>query len=186
MTEPAAETVQGSETTPVSEPTSVLESAPAADSTQWRRVSPSYVWVDLVGNIIPLLVVGVVWVLVAVFEADVPPFLPWLFGAIAVLLVINAAFGVRRVRAIGYQLRDDDLLFRRGIMFERIVAVPYGRMQLIDTHRGPVLRALGLTNLKFVTAAAATNVQLPGLKDEDAMALRDQLVNLAEMRRSGL
>ena len=69
------------------------------------------------------------------------------------------------MRSIRYQLRDDDLLFRRGIMFQRQVAVPYGRMQLVDITRGPVARALGLADLKFVTAAAATAVTIPGLPD---------------------
>lgn len=166
---------------------SAIETVPASDSGQWRRVSPSYVWVDLVGNVVPLLIVGVLWLVVPVLADDeLPPFFAWILGAVAALILVNAAFGVRRVRAIGYQLRQDDLLFRRGIMFERVVAVPYGRMQLIDTHRGPVLRALGLTTLKFVTAAAATNVQLPGLREADALELRDQLVALAETRRSGL
>lgn len=165
----------------------VAEPVQAIPAAEWRRVSPSYVWVDLVGNVIPLVIVVAVAVGASLLaDGDVPPALPWILGAVALLLVVNAAFGVRRVRAIGYQLREDDLLFRRGIMFERIVAVPYGRMQLVDTHRGPVLRALGLTNLKFVTAAAGTNVQLPGLRDEDALALRDHLVALAESRRSGL
>ena len=92
----------------------------------------------------------------------------------------------RRVRSIGYQLRDDDLLFRRGIMFQRFVAVPYGRMQLVDINRGPVARALGLAELKFVTAAAATAVTLPGPAVDEAERLRDQLVALAESRRAGL
>jgi membrane protein YdbS with pleckstrin-like domain len=90
------------------------------------------------------------------------------------------------VRSIGYQLRDDDLLFRRGIMWQRFVAVPYGRMQLIDINRGPIARALGLSELKFVTAAAAAGVTLPGLRAEDADELRDRLVALAESRRAGL
>ena len=101
-------------------------------------------------------------------------------------LIVNALLAFRRVRAIGYILRDDDLLFRRGIMFERVVAVPYGRLQLVDVTRGPLLRALGLATLKFVTASAATGVSLPGLKVEDAEQLRDRLVQLAESRRSGL
>jgi membrane protein YdbS with pleckstrin-like domain len=92
----------------------------------------------------------------------------------------------RRVRSIGYQLRDDDLLFRRGIMFHRVVSVPYGRMQLIDVNRGPVARFLGLAELRFVTAAAATGVTIPGLPDADADSLRDALVSLAETRRAGL
>ena len=163
------------------------QTIPASDPGQWHRVSPSYVWVDLVGNVVPLLIVGAVWLIVPILaDEELPALFPWILGAVAALILVNAAFGVRRVRAIGYLLRQDDLLFRRGIMFERVVAVPYGRMQLIDTHRGPVLRALGLTTLKFVTAAAATNVQLPGLREADALELRDQLVALAETRRSGL
>ena len=52
--------------------------------------------------------------------------------------------------------------------------------------RGPVSRALGLADLKFVTAAAATAVTLPGLPLGDAERLRDELVALAETRRAGL
>ena len=79
-----------------------------------------------------------------------------------------------------------DLLLRRGIMFQRFVAVPYGRMQLIDVTRGPVSRVLGLADLRFVTAAASTNVMVPGLPESDAATLRDRLVELAESRRAGL
>ncbi len=92
----------------------------------------------------------------------------------------------RRVRAIGYLLRDDDLLFRRGIMFQRFVSVPYGRMQLVDINRGPLTRAFGLAELKFVTAAASSGVTIPGLPLETAEQLRDHLVAVAETRRAGL
>jgi len=37
-----------------------------------------------------------------------------------------------------------------------------------------------------VTASVATGVNLPGLTEQDAEALRDRLVSLAETRRSGL
>ena len=111
-----------------------------------------------------------------------------LWGAIVlgVISLIGIGLEPRRVRSIGYRLREDDLLFRRGIMFQRQVAVPYGRMQLVDITRGPVARALGLADLKFVTAAASTAVTVPGLPMEEADRLRDELVALAETRRAGL
>jgi membrane protein YdbS with pleckstrin-like domain len=90
------------------------------------------------------------------------------------------------VRAIGYQLRDDDLLFRRGLLFQRFVSVPYGRMQLVDITRGPLSRALGLSDLRFVTAASSSGVIIPGLLVADAEELRDHLVAVAETRRAGL
>ena len=151
---------------------------------EWRRVSPKYVWVDLIG--------GVIGTIVALVATSVPAYVSqvqWLWvlpGSLAIILIITLAFTPRRVRAIGYQLRDDDLVFRRGIMFQRIVSVPYGRMQLVDVNRGPLARAFGLSELKFVTAAAATGVTIPGLPELEAEELRDTLVTLAESRRAGL
>ncbi|MDF2581292.1 MAG: hypothetical protein K0S49_2871, partial [Microbacterium sp.] len=92
----------------------------------------------------------------------------------------------RQVRSIGYQLREDDLVFRRGILWQRMVAVPYGRMQLVDITHGPLDRGFGIAQLKFVTAAAATGVVIPGLTQQAAEALRDHLMSVAESRRTGL
>ncbi|MCU1407200.1 MAG: hypothetical protein JWQ43_3503 [Glaciihabitans sp.] len=172
----------------------VAPSAPSASSTKpgrlelaetaWKRVSPKYVVVDVVGAIItgvilvaatsiPAVLSGISWLWT----------FPIVFGVSTLLIIV---FIPRRVRSIGYVLREDDLLFRRGLMFQRFVAVPYGRMQLVDINRGPVARLLGLSELRFVTAAAATGVVIPGLAEKDAEELRDRLVELAESRRAGL
>ena len=103
-----------------------------------------------------------------------------------VILAWTLAILPRQARAIGYQLRDDDLVFRRGILWQRFVAVPYGRMQLIDITHGPLDRGFGIAQLKFVTAAAATGVVIPGLAQSTAETLRDHLVEVAESRRTGL
>ncbi|MEQ1737781.1 MAG: PH domain-containing protein, partial [Rhodoglobus sp.] len=93
--------------------------------SEWRRVSPKYVWVDLVGILIfGIIVVGGTSIPGIVSGLAVLFVIP---AVIAVIFVITLAFTPRRVRAIGYQLRDDDLLFRRGLMFQRFVSVPYGR-----------------------------------------------------------
>jgi len=153
-------------------------------TTQWRRVSPRYIVVDLVGNLI--------FALIVVAATSVPAILTrivfwWALPAsLAIVFIIALALTPRRVRAMGYQLRDDDLLFRKGLMFQRFVAVPYGRMQLVDINRGPLDRAVGLSELKFVTAAASSGVTIPGLPEADAEELRDRLVALAESRRAGL
>jgi hypothetical protein len=150
----------------------------------WRRVSPKYVYVDVISTIVLTLLLLVATSLPAFLSGVV-----WLWAlpsAILVIMIFVVAFVPRRVRSIGYQLRDDDLLFRRGLLFQRFVSVPYGRMQLIDITRGPVSRIVGLSDLHFVTAAASSSVAIPGLPLADAEQLRDQLVSLAETRRAGL
>jgi len=153
-------------------------------SIEYNRVSPKYIVVDLVGYLISgLVVTAVSFVPLVAFQWSFGWIPPIVVGAVSILMV---ALTPRRVRAIGYALRDDDLVFRRGIMWTRVVAVPYGRMQLVDINRGPLARAVGLSELKLVTAAAATGVTIPGLPEVAAEELRDRLVTLAESRRAGL
>jgi uncharacterized protein len=150
----------------------------------WRRVSRKYMVVDVVAytvsgaivtaiSLIPWLALGWHWAFV----------LPIVVGVIALVVICLTP---RRVRAIGYQLREDDLVFRRGLAWQRFAAVPYGRMQLIDINRGPLARVLGLSELRFVTAAASATVVIPGITAQEAEDLRDRLVGLAESRRAGL
>src|SRR5690606_23126207 len=142
--------------------------------------------VELLGTLVSALILVAASSMPFVLSGMQVPGLLALPGGILVLHIVIAALTPRRVRALRYQLREDDLVFRRGIMFLRVVAVPYGRMQLVDINRGPIARAFGLSELKLVTAAAASHVTIPGLPEADAEALRDRLVELAETRRAGL
>jgi membrane protein YdbS with pleckstrin-like domain len=151
----------------------------------WQRVSPKYVWIVIVGSLTAALfsavIVALIW-----WGADWAWWGWLLVAAWAVGYGLQLFFAPRRARAIGYRMREDDLLIRRGIAFLRFVAVPYGRMQLIDVSRGPISRVLGLSDLRFVTASAGSNVAVPGLPAETADELRDRLIALAETRRAGL
>ena len=147
-------------------------------------MSPKYVIVDVIGYVISgLMMTAVSLVPLVVFGWWLGWLPPVVVGAVSLLMI---ALTPRRVRSIGYQLRPDDLLFQRGLMWQRMVAVPYGRMQLVDINRGPIARLVGLSELKFVTAAAASGVVIPGLAEATAEELRDTLVALAESRRAGL
>jgi membrane protein YdbS with pleckstrin-like domain len=150
----------------------------------WHQISRKYLWVQLISSgIVLVIVLAVVAVLTLVLGAT------WALipgAVITVIMLWTMAILPRQVRAIGYQLREDDLVFRRGILWQRMVAVPYGRMQLVDITHGPLDRGFGIAQLKFVTAAATTGVVIPGLEQTTAESLRDHLVAVAESRRTGL
>lgn len=153
----------------------------------WERVEKTYLYVDLVsslfGGIVLTLIAGVItyfassqnWVIIGIVG-----------GITLAWTVLQAVLSFFRARTIGYRLREDDLLVRRGMLFRRFVAVPYGRLQIVDIEQGPIERIFGLKRLKFVTAAASSGVVLPGLSDARAEELRDELVAVAESRRAGL
>jgi membrane protein YdbS with pleckstrin-like domain len=156
---------------------------PLGDGT-WHQLARQYVWVQLISTGVLALIVLAAVLLVTFLSHQWWAWIPGgvFLGILAWTMIITP----RQARAYGYQLRRDDLVFRRGILWQRVVAVPYGRMQLIDITHGPLDRGFGIAQLKLVTAAASTGVVIPGLKQEAAELLRDTLVDVAEERRTGL
>jgi uncharacterized protein len=148
----------------------------SAKLTSARRLTLGLVYVLVVGAIVALFVVAVV-----------PRVLAWIGLGVAVVVFIWLWWLIgRRVRSFGYAERDDDLLVTSGILFRRLVIVPYGRMQLVDVKAGPIDRRLGITTVQLHTAAATTDASIPGLEPDAAAALRDRLAKRGEQRSAGL
>ncbi|MFS0892646.1 PH domain-containing protein [Microbacterium sp. 179-I 3D3 NHS] len=150
----------------------------------WHQISPRYVVSQIVQNLIFIAIV-----IAAAVALNIVLGQDWVWipaGAILLITVITLIILPRQARAIGYMLRADDIVFRKGILWQRMIAVPYGRMQLVDITQGPLDRAFGVSQLKMVTAAATTGVQIPGLTQSASEALRDTLIEVAETRRTGL
>ena len=79
-------------------------------------------------------------------------------------------------RAFRYAVRQHDLLVRSGVLFRRWSSIPLNRIQHLDTRQGPLERILGLSRLQVYTAAGmSADGSIPGLAEEDAERLRDEL-----------
>jgi membrane protein YdbS with pleckstrin-like domain len=144
--------------------------------TSARRLTLLLVYVLVLAGIVALFVVP-----------SVPRIVAWsALGAGLVVFVWLWWLIGRRVRSFGYAERDDDLLVTSGILFRRLVIVPYGRMQLVDVKAGPIDRRLGITTVQLHTAAATTDASIPGLEPLAAAALRDRLAKRGEQRSAGL
>ena len=92
----------------------------------------------------------------------------------------------RQVRAMGYALADNHLLWRHGVMFRSITVTPYGRMQFVDTSQGPLARWMGIAEVRLHTASASTDATINGLPVAEAENLRQVLSQRGEERMAGL
>ena len=159
---------------------------------EWTPVSPKLVSAHyLVSLITTGLVLLVVLVPLVLRLTDVwsgyPLWLAW--GVPAVVFIWGAVEMVlipRRVRAMGYAEREDDFLFKSGLFFRRVLAVPYGRLQYLDVKEGPVQRRFGIRALELQTASASTNATIEGIPVEDSERLRDALMARGQARLAGL
>jgi membrane protein YdbS with pleckstrin-like domain len=153
----------------------------------WQPVSPRLATVRriLVGACTaPLAIVGVV--LLALM-----PDRWWIGGPVVAVALAGAVWGWvwagRNQRSWGYAEESDDLLVTRGVMFKRLVAIPYGRMQFVDVQAGPIDRAFGIAKVTLHTASTETAADIPGLPaDESTGRLRNRLTELGESHGAGL
>ncbi len=74
---------------------------------------------------------------------------------------------------MGYLLRQQDIIYKSGIIFRSQTVVPFCRIQHCETNQGPIDRWFGLAELAIFTAGGSGgDLVIPGLKAEDAEKLK--------------
>lgn len=144
------------------------------DDTALTPPHPAYI--KLMRLIAVLLVLPpLVAALVAEYRGGLPR------GAVLVPIIVVALWFIvrtplRRYRARGHRIDEDQLRVVRGLLFQYDTTVPFGRVQHIDVHQGPLERVFGLGTLVLHTAGNHNaSVALPGLAHGDALAMREQI-----------
>jgi len=163
-----------------------MEDLFAPPAYEWKRLSPKFRAMRIRTSLIdPPLIFTIAAIIVGVASGKW-----WISGVIwaiaAVIVIIRLGFVTRSWRSWGYVEREDDLYITHGVMFRNLIAVPYGRMQLVEVESGPLERAFGLASVTLKTASPETGARIPGLTPEEATRLRDRLTELGEAHASGL
>ena len=81
------------------------------------------------------------------------------------------------VPRLGYAVRDKDVLYRSGVLWRQVTAIPYNRIQHVEKDTGPLDRRFGLANLKIFTAGGAGgDLRISGLSEGAAERLRGHIL----------
>ena|SRR5687767_6169467 len=144
------------------------------DEEPLTPLHPNYVKVVRLGTLLfalPPLVVALILETRGLLPRGV-----FLIPVILLALYLIIRVPLRRYHARGYQMGADRLRVVRGLIFRSDTVVPFGRVQHIDVHQGPVERAYGLGTLVVHTAGNHNaSVSLPGLGHDDALAMREEI-----------
>jgi len=158
----------------------------APPAYEWKRLAPAYLSLRRLTSLITApIVLSIPAILVGVLTGR------WWISALlwalaAVIAIVRLILVERNWRSWGYVEREDDLYITHGVLFRTLIAVPYGRMQLVEVGSGPLERAFGLASVSLKTASPETNATIPGLTPDEAARLRDRLTELGEAHQSGL
>ena len=117
------------------------------------KPSPALVTWFRVDFLLVILALFLLFYLPIAFFNDVPSWVHLGFLGIAlVIAVLFFAWTGMYYASMWYELREDEMSWKRGVWFRRTGIVPYNRITNLDLVQGPVMRALGISTLSIQTA----------------------------------
>lgn len=101
----------------------------------------------------------------------------WLiFGFFVLLFSWSYYNNYQLAKRNGYSLRERDVIYRRGFIFEKVTVVPFNRIQHVSVERNFLDKLLNLSTLKIFTAGGSgSDVNIPGLQPETATSLKEEI-----------
>ncbi len=153
---------------------------PMLDTPLGRTLHPNvrWVWVAAWGVgalVLTALSAGAVAIISLATDS---PAAWWVPAVVALLgLVWSGVWPTLAWRRWRWDVDDLALTLHKGVITRQVRALPFFRIQHIDTTQGPLDRALGLTALIVHTASITS--RLPGIDDDEAQALRTDLLERA-------
>lgn len=129
-----------------------------------------------------LLVIGLFYIVLIIgilllrTVSDVKYLIPALCVGVTLVFLLMAGYQFLLQKQIGYALREHDIAFRRGVIFEKITLIPFNRIQHISTSAGVLDKAFKIANLNIFTAGGSgSDINIPGLNPDMAARLKDKV-----------
>jgi uncharacterized protein len=155
---------------------------PALEALELAPVSPRFAPYQVLTRLLRLpFLVFLAW-LVPVLTGFPVEFRPLLLSAVAVVAVLSPILAWREARRRAYGLREQDLVYQRGLLIQRTVAMPIVRIQHVETASNPLERSFNLMRITCFTAGGpGGDLVLEGLEREAAEGLRAYLLERIEV-----
>lgn len=127
---------------------------------------------------------GVKWILFGVGGGIVASFVTGsgthVISIVTVTSIIGMTVANLRYRAFRYELRDDGIYLRRGILTQKETFIPVGSVQQIDVDKQLLDRPFGLAHVQIYTAGTfGGRSTIPGIESDTAIDLANRLDRLA-------
>lgn len=156
------------------------DALPSAERIDWQPLHPRFVRRLQATVFLRVLLFAAIGVAAhtmapignAALSAGAGPSLPVAAWSVFAALSLHAlTWPAIAVRYRGYAVRDRDILYRSGVLWRSVRAVPFNRVQHTKTDSTPMDRRFGLANLSIFPAGGGAH-KIRGLGGETAERLR--------------
>jgi len=157
-----------------------LEALPHADTVEWQAMDPKFVRRKIAEGAIGLVfVVAAVVTLQTIFGAvGNEASTAWLWLFVVVYGISSLTWPFLSVPRQGYAMRDKDIVYKSGVFWRTVTAIPFNRIQHVEKSSTPLDRRFNIATLQLFTAGGSGgDLRIHGLSAETAESLRTFILN---------
>jgi len=150
-----------------------LDTLPGVDQLEWQGLHPAFK-ARLRANFAIVLAIVAVAISIPTILAGLPVLVAVsLWSALALVVAALMGWPAIAVPRRGYVVRDKDIVFRSGVLWRSVTAIPFNRIQHVETSSDPLDRKFDLATLQLFTAGGSGgDLKIDGLGKDVAEQLR--------------
>lgn len=161
-----------------------IDELPQLEQQDFSPIEKTYLKVTRIGFAIFFVILLIVPQIILFFNEEHrgDPIYHLAFG-IPVLLLwgINFVLTGKAFAKKKYALREKDIVYLKGLIWSKRISIPFNRIQHAEVKQGPIERLYKLHNLKIFTAGgSSSDLSIPGLTEENALKLKNFILNKVE------
>lgn len=153
-----------------------ISTLPKAEDVEWISLNKKYLPISLLGTWIFGFILAGIFLFVNFFNTDLieTRWILWIIiGVIIFLFTFISIISLLGFKHKAYALREHDVLYKSGLIFRKVIALPFNRIQHSEINQGPIERNFDLARLDVFTAGGTnSDLAIPGLLHEDAQSIK--------------
>jgi len=150
------------------------------------NLSPSYpkikIITDTIGNIITLIVLGILFYLD--YSFNWPAWVFWVLLVILVITIVGFIWSFIQPKLEynnwSYQYNHEYLQLKFGVIKKQWVTIPMTKIQAVSTTQGPVMKRFNVRSIKVQTMGSEHIIPL--LEEDVALRLREIIADFARLQ----
>ncbi len=124
-----------------------------------------------------LFLTGAFTTFLILFDEKIPTsILIIIISILALIIAYSILITVFGFPKKGYLVREKDLSYQKGLIYYKLITVPFNRIQHVEVNQGILAKIFKLSSVKVYTAGGnASDLSIPGLPVEIAQNLKSFL-----------
>lgn len=147
----------------------------AFDNLDFKPINQKYLNVKKIQFLI-LFFILIIIASVPILFIDEIPFIYAMIPTVFIILIFACIFLILPIahKKRAFALRENDITYRSGLIWHRIITVPLNRIQHVSVGEGPITRIYKLKNLNLYTSGeSSSDIVINGLTKEQAFKIKD-------------